>query len=328
MYCENCGKQLIRGYSFCIECGSPVPPEVLEEGGLPGRSGEASENLPENGENAEKNADNAAEEHVGDVQASMPGIEPLGSNKDEGTLVFCPNCGMRMQHNLDFCEKCGMKISDKPSQHSVPLINNNPMNLDGSFNAFGGGGIGDIFDNSGNQLNSFMGGGMPSAFDNAEETDNLFGSYSANDMAILNQQISNFGASSSEMPAISKVRQQEPKDGETRKVENFSMSDVSDEDIPISDGAVPVIEGCSMEEDHSADVSLDPYAFLGNSMEEPTAPSVESVNVEAPAVEPVEVEPVEEAPVEPVEEVPEEPVAVEPVEVEPVAVALDEPETV
>ena len=352
MFCENCGKQLIRGYSFCIECGSPVPPEVLEEGGLPGRSGETSEDLSEKAENSEKTA-GAPEENSGDVQASMPGIEPIGSNKDEGTLVFCPNCGMRMQHNLDFCEKCGMKISDKPSQHSVPLINNNPMNLDGSFNAFGGG-IGDFSNNDLNQLNSFMGGNMPSAFDNAEETENLFGSnsYSANDMAILNQQISNFSASSSEMPAISKssgtVRQQEPKDGETRKVENFSMSDVSDEDIPISDGAVPVIEGCSMDEDHSADVSLDPYSFLGNSMEEPGAPSVTAVNVdevkpveepaaeaptsvfvEQPEVEPVAVEPVAVAvdEVEPVEEIAEVPVE-EPVAVEPVAMAVDEVEPV
>ena len=86
MFCENCGKQLIRGYSFCIECGSPVPPEVLEEGGLPGRSGEAADNAKETYEKTEK----AAEKIAGDVQASMPGIEPIGSNKDEGTLVFCP----------------------------------------------------------------------------------------------------------------------------------------------------------------------------------------------------------------------------------------------
>lgn len=26
MYCENCGKKLIRGYQFCMECGTPVPP--------------------------------------------------------------------------------------------------------------------------------------------------------------------------------------------------------------------------------------------------------------------------------------------------------------
>ena len=339
MYCENCGKQLIRGYSFCIECGSPVPPEGLEEGGLPGRSGEAADNANKAGENTVK----AAEENAGDVQASMPGIEPIGSNKDEGTLVFCPNCGMRMQHNLDFCEKCGMKISDKPSG-SVPLINNTPMGLDGSFDAFGGGGgIGDIFSNGGNQFDNFIGGGgMPSAFDNAEETENLFGtsSYSANDMAILNQQISNFGSTASEMPEISKsagtVRQQEPKDGETRKVENFSMSDVSDEGIPISDGAVPVIEGGSMDEDPSADVSLDPYTFLGNSMEEPGTSSIESVNVEAPEVEPAavaveEIEPVEDIAdepvaveeVQPVEEIAEDPVAVE--EIQPVQEIAEEP---
>ena len=337
MFCENCGKQLIRGYSFCIECGSPVPPEVLEEGGLPGRSGEAADNAKETSEKTEKAAENIA----GDVQASMPGIEPIGSNKDEGTLVFCPSCGMRMQHNLDFCEKCGMKISDKPTS-SVPLINNTPMGLDGSFDAFGGagGGIGDIFSNGGNQFDNFIGGGMPSAFENAEETESLFGSggYSANDMAILNQQISNFGATASEMPEISKssgaVRQKEPKDGETRKVENFSMSDVSDEEIPISDGAVPVIEGGSMEEDPSADISLDPYTFLGNSMEEPETPSVESVNIEAPAVEPEpveEIQPVEEItdepePVEeiqPVEEIADEPVAVE--EIQPVEEIADEP---
>ena len=314
MFCENCGKQLIRGYSFCIECGSPVPPEVLEEGGLPGRSGEASDNTKDT---SEKNA--------GNVQASMPGIEPIGSNKDEGTLVFCPNCGMRMQHNRDFCEKCGMKISDKPTS-SVPLINNTPMGLDGSFDAFGsGGGIGDIFSNGGNQFDNFVGGGMPSAFDNAEETENLFGSggYSANDMAVLNQQISHFVATASDMPEISKsagaVRQQEPKDGETRKVENFSMNDVPDEEIPISDGAVPIIEGSSMEEDPGANVSLDPYTFLGNSMEEPETTSVESVNIEAPAVEPVAVEEVAEEPVaveevHPVEEVAEEPVAAEEVQ--------------
>ena len=312
MYCENCGKQLIRGYSFCVECGSPVPPEVLEEGGLPGRTGEASEETPKQAETEKA----ASEENGGDVLASMPGIDPLGSGKDEGTLVFCANCGMRMQHNLDFCEKCGMKISDKPS-HSVPLINNTPMGLDGSFDAFGGG-VGGFADGDLNQLNDFLGGDMPSAFENAEETDSLFGSnsFSANDMAILNQQISSFGASSSEMPAISKsggfAKQQEPKGSETRKVENFSMSDVSDEVIPVSDGGVPVIEGCSMDEDHSKDISLDPYTFLGNSMEEPDVSSIESVNIEEP--EPVAVEP-EPVAVEP------EPVAVEEIEneVEPMA---------
>lgn len=270
MFCENCGKKLIRGYSFCVECGTPVPPEVLEEGGLPGRSDEKPENAPENA-SADVNSEENKQEERGDVQASMPGIQPIGGN-DEGTLVFCPNCGMRMQHNTDTCEKCGMRLGDKPTS-SVPLINNNPMDLDGGFGGFGGG-IEGFSDSDINRINSFMGGGMPSAYGNENAADNLFGtnSYSASDIEALNRQMSNFSASSSEMPAISKasgaVRQKEPEQGEARKVENFSMSDGAEESVPISDTAVPVIEGCSMDENPEADVSLDPYSFLGNSMDD------------------------------------------------------------
>ena len=76
MYCENCGKKLIRGYQFCMECGTPVPPEVEEE---------------EENEDAQANEQSASEQPSGE----MPGIQPIGN--EEGTLVFCPTCGMRMQ---------------------------------------------------------------------------------------------------------------------------------------------------------------------------------------------------------------------------------------
>ena len=305
MFCENCGKKLIRGYSFCVECGTPVPPEVLEEGGLPGRSDEKPENAPENA-SADVNSEENKQEERGDVQASMPGIQPIGGN-DEGTLVFCPNCGMRMQHNTDTCEKCGMRLGDKPTS-SVPLINNNPMDLDGGFGGFGGG-IEGFSDSDINRINSFMGGGMPSAYGNENAADNLFGtnSYSASDIEALNRQMSNFSASSSEMPAISKasgaVRQKEPEQGEARKVENFSMSDGAEESVPISDTAVPVIEGCSMDENPEADVSLDPYSFLGNSMDDSAEERpVDNVNLFGePAAE------VSEAAEEPVPEAAEEP---------------------
>ena len=330
MFCENCGKKLIRGYSFCMECGTPVPPEVLEEGGLPGRSDEKPENAPEIA-SADVNSEESKAEERGDVQASMPGIQPIGGN-DEGTLVFCPNCGMRMQHNTETCEKCGMRLGDKPTS-SVPLINNNPMDLDGGFGGFGGGMEG-FSDSDINRINSFMGGGMPSAYGNENAADNLFGtnSYSASDIEALNRQMSNFSASSSEMPAISKasgaVRQKEPEQGEARKVENFSMSDGAEESVPISDTAVPVIEGCSMDENPEADISLDPYSFLGNSMDdsaeerpvdnvnlfgEPAAEAPEAVEepvpeaVEEPAPEAVE-EPAPEAAEEPAPEAAEEPV--------------------
>lgn len=329
MFCENCGKKLIRGYSFCVECGTPVPPEVLEEGGLPGRIDEKPENAPENA-SADVNSEENKQEERGDVQTSMPGIQPIGGN-DEGTLVFCPNCGMRMQHNTDTCEKCGMRLGDKPTS-SVPLINNNPMDLDGGFGGFGGG-IEGFSDSDINRINSFMGGGMPSAYGNENAADNLFGtnSYSASDIEALNRQMSNFSASSSEMPAISKasgaVRQKEPEQGEARKVENFSMSDGAEESVPISDTAVPVIEGCSMDENPEADISLDPYSFLGNSMDDSAEERpVDNVNLfEEPAAEVSEAaeEPAPEAAEEPAPEAVEEP-APEAVE-EPVPEAVEEP---
>ena len=334
MYCENCGKQLIRGYAFCIECGSPVPPEVLEEGGLPGRNDGSADN---NAQADKSSAENAP----GEVSASMPGIQPLGENTSEETLVFCPNCGMRMQKNKDFCEKCGMKISDNPNNSSVPLINTNPMSLDGGFDGFGDN-LSSFSENDINQLNSFMNGAgsdLPSTYGNEEETQNLFGanSFSANDIAALNRQMSNFSASSSEMPEVSKrvVHQKAPEDGGDIKIENFSMSGDIDEEIPITDGAVKVIEDCSMDENPDADISLDPFNFLGNSMDEAPAAAEPVVSVtEVEAVAPVaEVEPIapvaEVEPIAPVAEVvPVAPVAeVEPVapvaEVEPVALVAE-----
>lgn len=38
MRCRNCGVDLVRGFTFCMECGLPVPPEALEESGLPQRN--------------------------------------------------------------------------------------------------------------------------------------------------------------------------------------------------------------------------------------------------------------------------------------------------
>ena len=106
MYCENCGKKLIRGYQFCMECGTPVPPEEPEQEGQP-------------------EAEAAAQQPVDE----MPGIQP--PSNDEGTLVFCPTCGMRMQKSTAFCEKCGMRLADNGSSgSSVPLVNTDPLGGD------------------------------------------------------------------------------------------------------------------------------------------------------------------------------------------------------
>ena len=116
MYCENCGKKLIRGYQFCMECGTPVPPEQSED-----------------------EAPAPAEAAQPDSGAEMPGIKP---NSEEGTLVFCPTCGMRMQKSTEYCEKCGMKLGGNSG--SVPLVNTDPIG-GGDFSGMSDGDIAQIY---------------------------------------------------------------------------------------------------------------------------------------------------------------------------------------
>ena len=121
MFCENCGKSLIRGYQFCLECGTPVPPE--DEGAKP-------EIVEQESEEAEV--------------STGPRVEPL--NGGDGTLVFCPNCGMRMQTSTTVCEKCGMQLNGgAPNGYAAPtasigdeMASLSPAEID-SINSFASG---------------------------------------------------------------------------------------------------------------------------------------------------------------------------------------------
>ena len=135
MFCVNCGKSLIRGYQFCIECGSPVT------------------DMPD-----EENEDNA--EAVGCMPAAQ--VEPV--SEEGGSLVFCPNCGMHMQVSTAFCEMCGMRLSGEQEsapqqtvQPAVPLWNEDPL----------GGGLSGMSDSDIDRINNFVNG--VSGFDVPDE---------------------------------------------------------------------------------------------------------------------------------------------------------------
>lgn len=279
MVCANCGKKLIRGYAFCLECGSPVPPEVLEEGGMPGRTD--NEGRPPKSETESASPEDTAEETlpeepVGEVKSSMPGVEPLDGGNSEETLVFCPNCGMHMQKNPYQCDKCGMTLGDRPkniplSRGGVPLMNPDET-------AIGGGGIGGfgmgldgVSDSDIEQLNSFMNGSgvIPIFHEEEPSAPDLFGTgISANDFAALSEQIDNF-KNANDMPSVDAV-ERDPKRaaGTDRRIDNFSMTDDGAETAMFSENSVPVIGGYSMDENPSENVNLDPYKFLNNSMED------------------------------------------------------------
>ena len=286
MFCENCGKKLIRGYQFCMECGTPVPPEE-EEKEQPADS--AAQGGAEN--SAAQGANNAA-------VRSTPSVEPI--NNGNGTLVFCQTCGMHMQTSTTVCEKCGMPLGgSRPtvnvSNGSVPLVNNNPIE-----NEFGG--ISGISDEDIGQINDLLGGGgLEAAPQITYSTPSSGGEMAAigkstqSEIDELTRQLESFGASTGDMPAIGvqpapvQMRQPEPKAGEARELHDFAMDPAeahSQVFTDPTDRSVPIIEGGSMDEDPNADVSLDPYSFVNNVLEgtetAPAAPAAEEI---APAVE-------------------------------------------
>ena len=284
MYCENCGKKLIRGYQFCMECGTPVPPEVEEE---------------EENEYAQANEQSASEQPSGE----MPGIQPIGN--EEGTLVFCPTCGMRMQKSTDHCEKCGMKLNANGSS-GVPLVNTDPL----------GGEFGGISDSDLARIDNFVnnsGLGGDISYDVSGGSDDMgglggglggIGGLGGGDLnseiEALNQQFANLNATSSDMPAISAPAPepepqpepvpQEPDLGTlSRRIEDFSMEAGMPETQFLSESGLPVINGGEMAEPDEPmqleqnydDINIDITAPAPTAVAEPEAPAY--TEPEAPA---------------------------------------------
>ena len=84
MQCKNCGSNLIKGFSFCIDCGSPVPPEFLEESGLPTR------NTDDGTQNSYASLDQSSQneqtdEITGDLKPQLQG------NENNDVAVLKPN---------------------------------------------------------------------------------------------------------------------------------------------------------------------------------------------------------------------------------------------
>ncbi len=248
MFCETCGKKLIRGYSFCVDCGTPVPPGAFDQ---EEEEAPVTELKPGMG-----------------IDDAMPGIAPKRTS-DEGA-------------NLS-------------SGSRVPLFNTDNTGL-------GGLGLDDP-----NQ--AFV---------------NLFGNPSVS--PVVNNSGFNSGSSNIDMPSIeapaktSQAKQKQPEKGETVLLNDFSMTSAAGDDtLEITDKAVTILGGTSMEMGAGADIDLSPYKFLDNKLDMSEEPEPAAVQPEPVAVQPepvaVQPEPVAVQP-EPVAVQPE-PVAVQP---EPVAV--------
>ncbi len=113
MFCETCGKKLIRGYSFCVDCGTPVPPGTFdrEEEEAP-----VTELKPGMG-----------------IDDAMPGIAPKrtsdeGANLSSGSrvpLFNTENTGLGGL-GLDDPNQAFVNLFGNPS--AAPVVNNSGFN--------------------------------------------------------------------------------------------------------------------------------------------------------------------------------------------------------
>lgn len=342
MRCKQCGTNLVRGFSFCLECGLPVPPEMLEESGLPQRNTDGG--AQDDSQTPSQPTEDAELETISEIQPQLQGGEQnagadlkpqlqggegeisgqalkpqfigsgdedsgealkpklVGGEYDAGSgekvravlretssssddssekLVFCPNCGTRMQHDPNKCEKCGMALGNRPNapesaSSGIPLFNTDSDSFGpGGFVDFNNdiGGAGGISESDAERIDNFVNG--------AAGVDPMFNSESLDfkvqptpsDFAQLTEQLANFSAGAA-MPSIedtesTQIRQKEPGKGEEREVVDFLMNDdLSAETVPMFDNGMPVLGDYSMEENPNLDIDLDPYAFLNTSMDD------------------------------------------------------------
>lgn len=337
MQCKGCGSDLVRGFTFCLNCGMPVPSEMLTESGLPPRNidsgvreelpavSDAAETVPDPQEQGDLQPHYIGEERDagdelkpqlqgGDATVNGKDLKPqfIGSTDNETgkdlkpkyiggedhmteggekvravmqessssvndggveKLVFCPNCGMRMQHDPTKCEACGMPLGNKPNipttQSGIPLFNTDSDPFGSGLGGFGG--AGGLSDEDASRIDNFISGNSDPMFYNGDSTFNVRAT--PNDFAELTQQLADFssavGMQSIEVTENTTIRQREPEKGKEREVDDFSMTgDLSSEPVPMSDAGIPIIGDCSMDEDPNSHINLDPYAFINTSMDE------------------------------------------------------------
>lgn len=227
MVCQNCGKSLVRGYSFCMECGSPVPPEALEEAGMPPRTGDHAENPSEKPqetkpETSDKNSDAKPSD---ESSGGMPDVKPLmaGGNddaEDSGgkTLVFCTNCGTVMQSNPYTCEKCGEPLAG--GHGGIPLFRDPDLISEGMEDIGEDMNLSEMLGVDGSPLDDEMDAEAAKMFGVGSETHSNIDSgsqFSAADLEMLNMQMSKYSRStSSEMPMVGRdMPEPEPQPAKT-----------------------------------------------------------------------------------------------------------------
>lgn len=117
-FCAKCGAGIEYGCKFCVGCGTPVPESMIAEAEKAKREAEEKARL-EAEENArieaEEKARLEAEEKAGLeaetlMQAESSDSEISSNSEQSNKVMFCCNCGAKLEEDSMFCVVCGSKI--------------------------------------------------------------------------------------------------------------------------------------------------------------------------------------------------------------------------
>lgn len=191
-----------------MECGSPVPPEALEEAGMPPRTGDNAENPREKSSPAPNSTDkNRASSTMPDISPVSAGDNDDSEDSSEKSLAFCKNCGTVMQSNPYTCEKCGEPLEG--SHGGIPMFRNPDLLSEGMEDIGEDMNLSEMLGADGSPLDDEMDAEAAKMFGNLIEPNHSSGGagtenqFSMADLEMLNMQMSKYSQStSSEMPMV------------------------------------------------------------------------------------------------------------------------------
>jgi len=116
MFCENCGKPIEPGSTFCATCGTRVneDPQDQDQNQTPEEAPvEANAEAPVEAP-VEPQVETPVEEPVEEV-AEVPveePSEPIAEAPAEEMPAFCANCGAQIETGCTFCAACGTPVGE------------------------------------------------------------------------------------------------------------------------------------------------------------------------------------------------------------------------
>lgn len=106
-YCAKCGSPIEYGCKFCTSCGTAVPENMLAEAEAAKKAAEE-----EAARRAREEERKAAEEKakIAEEEKNQAPDNLRGSLLNAENVIYCPQCGTKLDADAMFCISCGAKV--------------------------------------------------------------------------------------------------------------------------------------------------------------------------------------------------------------------------